>query len=1100
MAVAILFTASCTKEDVSSSIGGGEVEVTFTADLGQLGTRAYGEGNNANRVYLGVYEPDSKDPLPLVDYQKGYPVTNGKATITVVLLKDKEYDLVFWAQHYVDNDADEVNDYAVYGRNWEDRSITVSYDDAVSQDDKRDAFFLVKENFKAGHDETVFELRRPFAQLRAGISQADYDYVKANGSDGIANSTAVVKGVANVLSLNDEVAEVYGDETVTFDAADVATGEDEKFTVNSADYYQLSMNYLLVREKTLVDVTYTFADGEANYTRPYYNVPVQRNYRTNIIGQLISSPMDFTVIIKPEFEGEHTVEVWDGQSVAKPAKVDGKYVIENPAELAWLAAAVNGTLTRASEPQTFLGETFVLASDINLGDELWTPIGRSSMHTSTFRGTFDGQGHTISGLKVQTETGAGLFGLVSPVAIKNLTIDGAEVSGNHYAGVLVAWIQGVDKNHRCAVMNCHAKNVKVAVTPDANHDNGDKAGALIGYAVRTDIDNCSVNNAEVSAYRDVAGLVGHLNAASALSNSSVANTEVVADQRAEYISVEAPNAGKVAGRVAETATIDNCTDTNVNVTIIYSTPAEVRTETINITESGNYVFDNLTVSVTDKDAVQIAEGIEATITLVGNVVVESKAGSAIAAKNATLTLVGGNLTAKGNGNHAFGIGGNGATVTLDGVTVEYVCGGHIQPLCVNDPKYGKSEPEGGAAIGGAVVNILNSTIKKADGGSKAAAIGAQYWQDAVINIENSTILEANGGNASAGIGGSRYTGDSKYNLEINIKNSNVTATGGQFGAGIGSGYDTHCNQQGYTATNEINIDATSTVKATGGKYAAGIGTGYHSAYLTGAIAAGANVTAVSGDIYYKDAYTTAQNIGYGVVDPAREFSGANTNVTFTVAGEVIAAPTAKAMVDSADALKAAIDSGKTTILLKNGTDYDLNGIQKDGLTLIGWGEGVEIANTTKYASGKSIGAIWKAINLKNMTITNTVYTMADGSNATFEDVTFAAGFRQGYGKGVVFTNCTFGSNSEGYALHFQTDSASEGGVINLTGCNFNGGKVHLGGKRAYAFSGCEFATGTDFQVWSNISLENCTVGGVAVTASNMATLFPNLDAAKVTLK
>ena len=442
MAVAILFTASCTKEDVSSSIGGGEVEVTFTADLGQLGTRAYGEGNNANRVYLGVYEPDSKDPLPLVDYQKGYPVTNGKATITVVLLKDKEYDLVFWAQHYVDNDADEVNDYAVYGRNWEDRSITVSYDDAVSQDDKRDAFFLVKENFKAGHDETVFELRRPFAQLRAGISQADYDYVKANGSDGIATSAAEVKGVANVLSLNDETAEVYGDETVIFDAAAVAAGEDEKFTVNSADYYQLSMNYLLVREKTLVDVTYTFADGEANYTRPYYNVPVQRNYRTNIIGQLISSPMDFNVIIKPEFDGEHTVEAWDGKSVAKPDYDDPTktYTVDKPAELAWIAQLVNGTLPASSRAdyapaETLKGVTINLTEDLDLGGHAWTPIGNS---TNQFQGTFDGNGKVITNLYINTpsQSNVGLFGMTTVGEIKNLTVKDAKVTGRLNVGVV----------------------------------------------------------------------------------------------------------------------------------------------------------------------------------------------------------------------------------------------------------------------------------------------------------------------------------------------------------------------------------------------------------------------------------------------------------------------------------------------------------------------------------------------------------------------------------------------------------------------------------------------------------------------------------------
>ncbi|MBR2906605.1 MAG: hypothetical protein IKC26_00995 [Clostridia bacterium] len=181
-------------------------------------------------------------------------------------------------------------------------------------------------------------------------------------------------------------------------------------------------------------------------------------------------------------------------------------------------------------------------------------------------------------------------------------------------------------------------------------------------------------------------------------------------------------------------------------------------------------------------------------------------------------------------------------------------------------------------------------------------------------------------------------------------------------------------------------------------------------------------------------------------------------------------------------------------------EYDLNGVQKDGLTLVGIGNNVKVANTTKYASGKAIGAIWQAIHLENVTITNTVYTMADGGNATFTNVNFAAGFRQGYGKNVVFTECTFGSNSEGYALHFQTDSASEGGLITINGCKFEGGKVHLGGKRAYAFAGCDFAAGTDFQVWSSITLDGCTVNGEEVTAENVSTLFPQLDMAKVTIK
>lgn len=198
-------------------------------------------------------------------------------------------------------------------------------------------------------------------------------------------------------------------------------------------------------------------------------------------------------------------------------------------------------------------------------------------------------------------------------------------------------------------------------------------------------------------------------------------------------------------------------------------------------------------------------------------------------------------------------------------------------------------------------------------------------------------------------------------------------------------------------------------------------------------------------------------------------------------------------------LKAAINEGKKVIYLKAG-EYDLNGIMSDGLTLVGLGDDVKVANTTRFASGNSVGAITKAITLENVTVTNTIYTMENGSNATFIDVTFAAGVREAYGKNVKFDGCTFGSNAAGYALHFQTDSASAGGMITLTDCEFLGGKVHLGGPRGYTFTNCEFAAGTDFQVWSDIILDGCTVDGVEVTAANLSTLFPNLNAAKVTFQ
>ena len=95
MAVAVLFTASCAKEDISSSIGGGEVEVTFTANLPELGTRAeYGTGEQVNTLRYFVY--DGNTLLSDLSGEQGIAV-GVPTTVNLVLLKGMTYNIVFWA-------------------------------------------------------------------------------------------------------------------------------------------------------------------------------------------------------------------------------------------------------------------------------------------------------------------------------------------------------------------------------------------------------------------------------------------------------------------------------------------------------------------------------------------------------------------------------------------------------------------------------------------------------------------------------------------------------------------------------------------------------------------------------------------------------------------------------------------------------------------------------------------------------------------------------------------------------------------------------------------------------------------------------------------
>lgn len=302
VAVAVLFgAASCTTEDLSTSVvGGGEsVELTITANLAQIGTRTLGDGTQVNRVYLGVYE-NGDGFLDELTKNEGYAVDAGKATIPVVLLKNKKYDLVFWAQ----NDAVGKTCYTV---DWTKRELSVDYTNVKSQVEARDAFFLVQNGFEAGKDETTFKLNRPFAQLNAGLSEVEVTNVTNNGVVVADIQSKVTVEVAKTMDLAQPTGVVSDFAPVTFE---FATKPTESLSAANGTYNWLSMNYLLVDEYKLVNVAYEFLEGGTTYKRNYASVPVQRNYRTNIIGALLSSTINFNVEIVPGFvNDDHNIVV-----------------------------------------------------------------------------------------------------------------------------------------------------------------------------------------------------------------------------------------------------------------------------------------------------------------------------------------------------------------------------------------------------------------------------------------------------------------------------------------------------------------------------------------------------------------------------------------------------------------------------------------------------------------------------------------------------------------------------------------------------------------------------------------------------------------------
>ncbi len=202
-------------------------------------------------------------------------------------------------------------------------------------------------------------------------------------------------------------------------------------------------------------------------------------------------------------------DVWDGsadfEGLTNNTNTENKtVVIETAEQLAAFGADVN------ENGNTYAGYTVTLADNIDLMGKAWTPIGQTG--ATEFKGVFDGNGHTIYNLFIDNKDesatcSTGLFGWIEShgnegVTVKNLTVDGAEVSGHHYVGVIVGYVYGT-------IENCHVKNASVSCTSVNDDANGDKAGLIAGYVGEdASIKNCTGADSAVSAGRDAGQIVG----------------------------------------------------------------------------------------------------------------------------------------------------------------------------------------------------------------------------------------------------------------------------------------------------------------------------------------------------------------------------------------------------------------------------------------------------------------------------------------------------------------------------------------------------------------------------------------------------------------
>lgn len=313
-ALAALTFASCQKEKADGNMEDQSSVVSINLTSPLMGTKAFADGKTVDVVHVHVYKVGANDALTYITPSgnatpsQDVEMIGGRATYSTRLVTGQTYTFVFWA---------EKSGNGHYTYNPTNQTIAVNYASATGNDESRDAFYAVLKNVKiTGAYSQSVTLTRPFAQVNFGVTTAD---MAAANAAGITVTGAAVKctHVANQLNLLDGT--VSGDVTAAF--ATNALPTSETLSVAGTTYTYVAMNYVLVGKdaSTISDITLTLEATGAESATPEYtytNVPLQGNYRTNIVGDLFTSPASINITVDSRFDGNNNEVIQNVSSIA----------------------------------------------------------------------------------------------------------------------------------------------------------------------------------------------------------------------------------------------------------------------------------------------------------------------------------------------------------------------------------------------------------------------------------------------------------------------------------------------------------------------------------------------------------------------------------------------------------------------------------------------------------------------------------------------------------------------------------------------------------------------------------------------------------------
>ena len=420
----IVLAASCSKDAAEApAVVDETAKVSFSVELPGVVSRATNDGTTATELHYAVYQDNGDNTNTLLfstDAEDQVKTMSGlSTTVELDLVSQQTYDIVFWAQAP-----------GAYDPDFAAKSVAMNYDaNKVGSNEKRDAFVYVWNNLTVNGsiNETV-TLRRPFAQLNVALTDGQIEAAQKAGFT--LDQVKVSAKTHNAFGFfaAEQGAPVGEMIDIEFAAADYELTPNT-IKVNNVDYDWVSFNYLLAcTPSELVDVTIVFEnenDAKTIEVPAFTNVPIERNHRTNIVGDLLTDPAKFEVVILPGFEDDDQYGVIDGQMYVK---------VSNAEELK--AAFENADV-----------DLIILTEDIVLTESLTRAAADPVLMVKKGKGlTIDLNGKKLSSTSTQTGKNYNMFDVRGTLTVKNGTMEyehkGSNMGWNNYAELFYVGFNG----------------------------------------------------------------------------------------------------------------------------------------------------------------------------------------------------------------------------------------------------------------------------------------------------------------------------------------------------------------------------------------------------------------------------------------------------------------------------------------------------------------------------------------------------------------------------------------------------------------------------------------------------------------------------------